>query len=233
MTGASSGIGLALAHQLERQGFSLVLASREPQPLNDALLIPTDLRKPGSAQDLFEQTRHLALDVVICNAGFGRIGEHLDLPLDEVTGMAHLNMTTLVEMCTLFGAPMRQRKHGYLMTVASIAGFFPIPYFAEYAATKAFVVSYSRALHEELKAHRIKVSCLCPGPTVTNFRTRVDREPDFKRGASAEEVARKGLEGLWKGTPLVVTGGLYNRFLTAFGRLVPPAITAAYFRRGL
>lgn len=231
MTGASSGIGLALAHQLERQGYSLVLASREPMAVGDALLIPSDLGQPGSAQALFEETRHLELEVVICNAGFGRIGEHLDLALDEVTRMAHLNMTSLVEMCTLFGAPMRQRRHGYLMTVASIAGFFPIPYFAEYAATKAFVVNYSRALHEELKRHGVKVSCLCPGPTATNFRTRPDREPDFRRAATADEVARMGLEGLWKGRPVVVTGGLYNRLLTAFGRLIPPSITAAWFRR--
>lgn len=233
MTGASSGIGLALAHQLERQGYSLVLASREPKPLGDALLLPVDLGQPGSAAQLFEQTRHLTLDVVVCNAGFGRIGEHLDVPFDEVTRMAHLNMTSLVEMCSLFGAPMRQRRHGYLMTVASIAGFFPIPYFAQYAATKAFVVNFSRALTEELKPHGVKVSCLCPGPTATNFRTRADREPDFRRAATAEEVAARGLEGLWKGRSIVVPGGSRNRLIAALARLVPPQVVAAYFRRNL
>jgi short-subunit dehydrogenase len=231
VTGASSGIGLALAHQLERQGYSLVLASREPKPLNDALLIPIDLGQPGSAAQLFEATRHLALDVVICNAGFGRIGEHLELPLDEVTRMAHLNMTSLVEMCTLFGAPMKERRHGFLMNVASIAGFFPIPYFAQYAATKAFVVNFSRALTEELKPHGVKVSCLCPGPTATNFRTRADREPDYRRATSAEEVAERGLAGLWQGRPIVVTGGGRNRLITALARLIPPQIVAAWFRR--
>ena len=241
ITGATSGIGLAIARQLK--GYDLVLASRDEARMRElqtefgprTLIVSADLSKHGSALQLFERCRGLEIEVVVCNAGFGRMGAHLDHTPDDVTGVSHLNVTSLVELCSLFGRPMRERKRGYLLTVASIAGFLPLPYFAEYAATKAFVIAFSRALTEELKPHGVTVTCLCPGPTDTNFRTRAHFPSSYSsmRTMSAEDVARMGLEGLWRARPLVIPGGPRNQLVAYLGRLIPQPLLAWYFRRRL
>lgn len=241
VTGATSGIGLAIARQLTR--YNLVLASRDEARMHNlaaelgprTIILPTDLANEGSATELFRRCRHLPIDVVVCNAGIGRMGDHVDLSLTEVARTIRLNAGSVVELCALFGRAMRTRGQGYLMTVGSLTGFLPVPYFAEYAATKALVVSFSRALHQELRPHGVQVSCLCPRATVSEFAARANLPRYFAESLmmNAEDVARAGLRGLWRGDAIVTPGGLRDRALMLFGPMIPQTLLAWHIRRHL
>ncbi|MGE0495852.1 MAG: SDR family NAD(P)-dependent oxidoreductase [Vulcanimicrobiota bacterium] len=236
VTGASSGIGLEMAKLLGQRGYHLILTARTAEPMQalaealpyGATVIPLDLAQPGAARQLFEacRERELEIEVLVNNAGFGKVIRHENLQLSTLTGMCQLNMVALSELCALFGQSMREAGRGYILNVASTAGFFPLPYFANYAATKAFVRSLSLALSHEYEEYGVKVCCLNPGPTITGFGKRAKprgKELFATTGMAAEEVARQGLDALFSGRREVITG-LANTVLARLGAVLPHSL---------
>ncbi len=224
ITGASSGIGLELAKLFANDRYNLVLTARGALKLDElasqlrvqsgvsVTTISLDLTAPDAAKKLFDETQRvgIAVNVLVNNAGFGKFGEFKDVPLDESLAQIQLNITALTELTNLFLRPMLNRGAGKIMNVASTAGFQPGPLMAVYYATKAYVISFSEALANELQGTGVTVSCFCPGATDTNFQKRANMEDSrlFKRvGAmDAKAVARDGYRGLMKGKPLVISG---------------------------
>lgn len=225
ITGASTGIGEQFAHLFARDGHDVVLVARNEARL-EALaerlrihkikphVMAEDLSRPGAAQRLFDRVKAKGLDVefLVNNAGFGSTGDFLDQPLEGEAEMIDLNCRTLVELSHLFGKPMRERKSGHILNIASTAAFQPGPFMATYFASKAFVVSFSEALAFELKDSGVKVTCHCPGATATQFAGRAgnDKTRLFQRPgvAKAEDVAAHAYEAMKEGEVLAVHGAL-------------------------
>jgi short-subunit dehydrogenase len=235
ITGASSGIGAAFASKLAARGRNVLLVARSEDRLialcNElgrltsirAQYVAIDLQQPGAAEQLFEETnkRGLEIDMLINNAGFGSMGDFTKLDLKTELDMINLNVTALVDLTHHFLVPMRDRKRGTIVNVASTAGFQPVPYMATYAATKAFVLSFSEALWEENRVHGIHVMALCPGVTETNFfnASGIDRPP-MRTIQTAEEVVDTALRSLERKKNLVISGWT-NWFTIAAERFVP------------
>jgi uncharacterized protein len=236
VTGVSSGIGAALARVFAARGHEVVLVARsEPQltAVADAIgkaghtrphVVPLDLaRLDGSArvgQEL--AARGLEPAFVVNNAGFGLAGSADELDRSEQLAMLDLNIRTLTDM-SLRWVESLQRHSGGLMNVASVAGFLSGPGMAVYYASKAYVVSFTEALHAELGPKGIRVTTLCPGPVATAFHARAGLAPDSVSGVmsqTAEKVAREGYDGLMAGKRLVVPG-LANKLVTFLPRFAP------------
>jgi short-subunit dehydrogenase len=235
ITGASSGIGAAFARKLAARGRNLFLVSRSEETLitlcNElgrmggirAQYLALDITQRNASRTLLEETkkRGLEIDMLINNAGFGSMGDFLKLDLNRELEMIDLNVKSLVELTHYFLGPMRQRKQGTIINVASTAGFQSVPYMATYAATKAFVLSFSEALWEENRKHGVHVMALCPGVTETNFfaASRMDRPP-MRSAQTPEEVVDAALRGLKRKKSAVVSG-LLNLAMVETERFVP------------
>jgi short-subunit dehydrogenase len=235
ITGASWGIGEAFARKLASQGHNLLLVARSEDRLialcNElgraanirAEYFAVDLSQPDSPRLLFEETqrRQLEIDLLVNNAGFGSMGDFAKLELSRELNMIELNVRALVELAHRFLQPMRERKTGAIINVASTAGFQPVPFMATYAATKAFVLSFSEALWEENRTHGIKVMALCPGVTETNFfeASRMQRPP-VRTSQTPEEVVDTALRALGRGKSSVISGWA-NRLMIETERLAP------------
>lgn len=238
ITGASSGIGAAFARKLAARGRNVLLVARSEDKLialcNElgrltsirAQYVALDLTKSDDRLQLFEETkkRELEIDMLINNAGFGSMGDFVKLDLERETEMIELNITALVELTQRFLGPMRDRQRGTIINVASTAGFQPVPYMATYAATKAFVLSFSEALWDENRMHGIHVMALCPGVTETNFfeAAGIDRPP-MRTVQTPEEVVETALRALHRQKSLVVSGWA-NWFVVAAERFVPRSV---------
>jgi short-subunit dehydrogenase len=238
ITGASSGIGEAFAHKLAERGRNVLLVARSEEKLitlcNElgrlnsirAQYVALDLSLPESPARLFEETqkRGLVIDMLINNAGFGSMGEFAKLELARELNMIDLNVRALVELTHRFLVPMRERRQGTIINVASTAGFQPVPFMATYAATKAFVLSFSEALWEENRPHRVHVMALCPGVTETNFfEAARGQRPPARVAQTPEEVVDAALRGLARGKSHVVSGWT-NFFMVEAERLVPRSL---------
>src|ERR1044072_8201591 len=234
ITAASSGIGEAFARKLADRGHNLLLVARSEDKLINlcnelgragaihAQYVAIDLSLPESPARLFEETvkRDLQIDFLINNAGFGSMGEFASLDLAREVNMIDLNVRALVELTHLFLQPMRERKRGAILNVASTAAFQPVPFMATYAATKAFVLSFSEALWEENRTYGIKVMALCPGVTETNFfEASSMQRPPARTSQTPEEVVDAGLRALARGKSSVISGWS-NRLLVETERLV-------------
>ena len=235
ITGASSGIGEAFARALAGRGHNLLLVARSEDKLMTLCSelgrirsihcqqFALDLSKPESPARLFEETqkRGLEIDLLINNAGFGSMGDFATLDLARELNMIDLNVRSLVEMTHRFLEPMRERKRGAIINVASTAGFQPVPYMGTYAATKAFVLSFSEALWEENREHGVEVMALCPGVTETGFfnASRMEKPP-ARTTQTPEEVVEVALRGLQRGKSSIISGWV-NRFGVTTGRLMP------------
>jgi short-subunit dehydrogenase len=185
-----------------------------------------DLSLPDSPARLFEETerRGLTVDMLINNAGFGSMGEFSKLDLARELNMIDLNIKSLVELTHRFLQPMLERKQGAIINVASTAGFQPVPFMATYAATKAFVLSFSEALWEENRPHGIKVMALCPGVTDTNFfEAARGHKPPARVSQTPEEVVDTALRGLARGKSHVISGWT-NFLMTQSERLAPRSL---------
>src|SRR5918911_1610120 len=183
ITGASSGIGEAFARRLAAEGENVLVVARSEDKLAslcnelgrahnvNAQYVALDLTERDAGSRLFEETekRGLEVELLINNAGFGSTGDFLSLPLERYLEMIDLNIKALVDLTYRYLGPMRERKRGAIINVASTAAFQPVPFMATYAATKAFVLSFSEALWEENRERGVKVLALCPGVTDTNF----------------------------------------------------------------
>ena len=218
VTGASAGLGVEFARQLSKRGHRLVLAARRKdrleelaKELGNARAVAIDLSKKDAAAKLLAdvEANGEVVDILVNNAGFGLIGRFAELDAKRERQMIDLNVGALTDLCRGVAPGMIERKSGAILNVASTAAFQPGPKMAVYFATKAFVLSLSEALHEELKPHGIKVSCLCPGPTRTEFGevAGFGGSSAFDRLAmNAAEVVEAGLNGLDKNKAVVITG---------------------------
>ena len=241
ITGASSGIGAALAREFARHGHALVLTARREPELN---LLANEIARTGAprphviAADIASGAgadalqaalteRGLEVEILVNNAGFGLLGEAAELALAQQLAMVDLNVRALTDLTLRFVDGITRHRGG-ILNVASIAGFLPGPGMAVYHATKAYAVSFSEALHGELGPKSVKVCALCPGPVPTPFLTRAGIPHDyFPRflARSADRVARAGYDGLMAGRRVVIPGAP-NRVLTLLPRLLPRGVMA-------
>ncbi len=233
ITGASSGIGRAFAHELAGRGMDVVLVARSEERLREladtlarshgvrAAVIAADLSRAGAGQEVVEavRARGLTVDLLVNNAGFGYHGVVADQPPSSVRDMMAVNMTTLVELSRSLVAPMLERGSGGIINVVSLAAFQPMPYIALYAATKAFVLSFSEALGVEVRGHGVRVLALCPGETSTAFFDTARQSPAGRLRRPAQVVA-SGLRALERGQGYVIDGW-QNYLLAQLPRVVP------------
>jgi uncharacterized protein len=249
VTGASSGIGAEFARQLAAQGHGVFLVARREDRLRDlaeeiernhgvrAEVAACDLLDPEDVAALpaTVKERGLEVGVLVNNAGFSTVGDVHANP-DRQLGMVRVNCDALVALTTAFLPGMVERGRGAVINVASVAAFQPLPSQAVYAATKAFVLSFSEAVSSELKGTGVTITALCPGPVATEFievagfKKGMDELPSFI-WSSAESVARSGIEGADKGKRVVVPG-LANRATALLGQHAPHSVLLGPMARG-
>lgn len=223
ITGASAGIGEGLARRFAADGARLVLVARSADRLRkladelqshygvEHVILSLDLSVPGAAQELFDELnrRGIVIDVLVNNAGFGHNDRFSATSIDLQLNMVQLNISALLHLTHLISQQMILRRKGAILNLGSTASFQPGPYAAVYFATKAFVLSFSESLWEELREYNIQVTCLCPGPTRTEFaaRARMDRNLNFTHESmSVESVCRIGYRGFRRRKRLIVPG---------------------------
>jgi short-subunit dehydrogenase len=224
ITGASAGLGYEFAHLFARDHYNLVLVARSGPKLAELAdqlrhqhgvqvkTIPLDLGLPQASQTLFEETQRAGIhvDILVNNAGYGFSGEFANIPLEESYGQIQLNVMALTLLTRLYLRPMLERRAGKIMNVASTAAFQPGPLMAVYYATKAYVLSFSEALADELRSTGVQVTCFCPGATLTEFQKRAQTENSrlFKSLApmDAKTVAADGYRALTAGKTLAISG---------------------------
>jgi uncharacterized protein len=235
ITGASAGLGIEFARQLGKRGHRLILAARRKErleqlasELGNARAVAIDLSKANSAAKLMADIEAAGeqVEVLINNAGFGLVGRFATLDAKRLRQMIDLNAGTLTDLCRAVAPQMIKRKSGSILNVASTAAFQPGPSMAVYFATKAYVLSLTEALHEELKPHGIHVTCLCPGPTHTEFGAVAGFGGNglFDRVAmESPEVVAAGLAALEKNRAVIVTG-IANKIGAASTRFAPRSI---------
>ncbi|HOW88000.1 MAG TPA: SDR family oxidoreductase [Candidatus Omnitrophota bacterium] len=240
VTGASSGIGKAMARELASHGAHLILVSRNAQRLEQEAedlrirfgvathVFPADLNRPEKRQELFDRilAQGFTVDLLVNNAGLAHYGPFVGSSLEETDEMLTLNVQALTHLTRLFLPGMIERKKGGVLNVASTAGFQPIPNLSVYAATKAFVLNFSEALWEECRGSGVRIFCLCPGNTLTRFHQAagIDRQRMFF-SASAADVARFGLKKfLHSGRPSGIYG-FWNKLMIYAERLSPRRLT--------
>jgi uncharacterized protein len=245
ITGASAGIGAALARVFARNGHELALVARREAQLTSLAdeiaatsrprphIVPIDLGLPGAADRLAEELRGRGIepDIVVNNAGFGLMGPAAALDRTEQLAMIDLNVRLVTDLSLRFLDSVERRRGG-ILNVGSVGGFMPGPDLAVYHATKAYVVSFSEALHWELKSKGVRVTALCPGPVETEFQARAKMPLDYfpsllKR--SAARVAEEGYAGFMRGQRLIVPG-VANKIATFLPRIVPRALTLRFAR---
>jgi short-subunit dehydrogenase len=247
VTGASSGIGRELARCFAADGCRLILVARKRQALqaladelNEAHktqseVFPADLSQPEAPSRVFQHTEAngTKVDVLVNNAGFGAQGQFADLPLERQLEMVQVNVSALTHLTRLFLPGMIERRCGGILNVASTAAFQPGPRMAVYFATKAYVLSFSEAIAEELAGTGVTVTALCPGATATNFAeaAKARFSPRFMRLAmSAESVARLGHRAFRKGQ-VVAVAGWRNQLLAFSVRLAPRSFVRKIAKR--
>jgi short-subunit dehydrogenase len=235
ITGASAGLGAEFARQLAKRGHSLILAARRKdriealaKELGNTRAIAIDLSKANAAAELTANVEGAGeqVEILVNNAGFGLIGRFAKRDPERLREMIDLNVGTLTDLCRLIAPGMIERGSGGILNVASTAAFQPGPNMAVYFATKAYVLSFTEALHEELKPHGVHVSCLCPGPTRTEFGEVAGFGGNgmFDRVAmEAPEVVAAGLKGLDKNKAVVVPG-VANKITAASTRFAPRGV---------
>jgi short-subunit dehydrogenase len=247
VTGASSGIGLALAQVFAREGYDLVISCRHPAALEtvrnelssthyvSVYPIVADLAAPGGADELTHAIARagLGIHVLVNNAGVGLFGVFTETRLDEELRMMQLNMASIVTLTKHWLPGMVERGAGGVLNVASTAGFLPGPHMAVYYATKAFVLSFSEAIADELRDTGVKVSVLCPGPTISGFQAaaRMQRSRLMQRAMmDTATVAEAGYRGLMSGTRVIVPG-MQNKTVPLVSRLLPRRLVTILSRR--
>lgn len=232
ITGASAGLGVEFARQCAKRGEPLALAARRRDRMEklaaelggEVHVFAADLGKEGAAASLIAElaAEGLSVGTLINNAGFGLGGTFADRPLDRLSEMIELNVRALTELCHLVLPAMRERGAGAILNVASTAAFQPGPNMAVYYATKAYVLSFTEALHHELKGSGIRVSALCPGPTHSEFSDVADsHSPTLERmKMPAAPVVAAGLDGLDRNKAVVIPG-FKNKIGAQMSRLLP------------
>jgi len=226
VTGASKGIGRAISILLAKKGYKLVLIARSEAELKlltgeistDALHFAIDLSELGAAKKVADFCNDIPVSILINNAGYGLWGNFDEVDIQQQLNMLQLNINAVVEL-SYYLLPKLKKQPSYILNVASTAAYQAVPTLAVYAATKAFVLSFSRALRVELKESGVSVSCLCPGPTDTGFAQRagMDALADLaeKFNMQPVEVAKLGIEGMFQQKAEIIPGFLNK--LSAIG----------------
>lgn len=241
ITGASGGIGLELAREFAKDGYNLVLVARSKDKLESiaqdfakqynisAIVIAKDLSKASAPDELYNElkTQGIQIDALVNNAGFATYGKFVEIPLEKELQEMQLNMVTLTHLSKLFGKDMVARKNGKILNIASTAAFQPGPLMAVYYATKAYVLSFSEALANELEGTGVTVTVLCPGPTESGFQERAAMQESklvqkggMVRMMTSEEVAAQGYEATKRGQTIVIPG-FSNQLGTMLPRFLP------------
>jgi short-subunit dehydrogenase len=237
VTGASSGIGAWIARLLAERGYDLWIVARRTERLKElqaeieakhpvgVSVLALDLAEPGAAEKLFAATEGAGVhvDVLVNNAGFGTQGHFDEIPWDKTSEQLRLNVVALTELTKLFVGPMKKRHAGHVLNVASVNAYLAIPGYATYAAGKAYVRNFSEAVAHELRGTGVRVCCVCPGPTDTEFLgVAGHRLSAFERMflMSAERCARISVRAMFAGRRLVVAGWLFT-FLMWMTRFYP------------
>ena len=229
VTGASSGIGLDFSRLLAADGYHLFLVARSEEKLQqlareigNASVIVADLTSPVAPQKVFEASG--PVDVLINNAGYGVTGPFIETDLAKELGMIQVNIAALTHLTKLFVRPMVARNSGHIVNVASTAAFQPGPLMAVYYATKAYVLSFSEAIAEELRKTAVTVTALCPGPTATGFAEVAGMEStrlfNLSKPMPSAEVARYGYEAMKHGKRVAIPG-MANKLITQSIRVSP------------
>lgn len=235
ITGASAGIGLAVAEELAVGGAHLILTARRMDRLQKLAsdlsakhkiqteVFSTDLVRPEAPEEIhaFTTRKGIEVELLVNNAGFGAFGYTQEIPAERLLEMVQVNCSAVVHLTRLYLPAMVERKHGDILIVASVAGFQAVPFISAYAATKAFDLLFAEGLAEEVREFGVRVCALCPGSTTTEFQ-EVAHQPDrsFRYAETAEKVARVGLEGLARGKSYVISGAK-NRLMMESQRLAP------------
>lgn len=248
ITGASSGIGRSLAEICAKNGHNLILIGRNQQQLqelklqcqqtyhSEAIIIVKDLSDPSTPSQIYQECRqrNLKVNILINNAGVGAYGQFDQIELTKQTAMINLNVNSLTQLSHLFLQDMRVENQGKIMNVASTAAFVPGPYMAVYYATKAYVLSLSQALAEELSETNITVTALCPGPTQSNFQEAASLTDSplvkNKKLPTAQEVAEYGYKEMMNGTRVAIHG-LRNKILIESLRISPRRMIPKFVKK--
>lgn len=253
ITGSTSGIGKEFVKIFASRGYNIVLSSSSSEDLVKlkedvdkkyknikTFIVCKDLAKEESAKELYDELKenNINISILINNAGFGNFGKFVDSDIKKNNNLLFVNNYSLCNLAYYFGKDMAKRKYGKILNVASIAAFEGGPYMATYFASKAFVLSFSEALNIELKDDNVSVTCLCPGPTRTNFEKTANLQKSFMfkkmKTCSSEYVAEIGYRALMN-NKAVVTAGISNKILVFLSRFVPRkinALLAAYINLG-
>ena len=246
ITGASEGIGAALARRCAQENYNLILVARSTEKLKalaDELTteyhirvesIALDLLTPNAPQQLWEkcQQQNWPVRILINNAGYGMWGPFSELKIQEQLDMIRLNEIVMVELCYLFIPTLREIPFSHILNIGSTASFQPIPYFSVYAASKAFVLSFTRSLRLELKASNINVSCLCPGPTQSQFFERAgftSKSGSTQFLMKPEAVADAAIRGIIAKQKLIIPG-FSNKFGAFFSKHLPVSWTTGVIK---
>jgi uncharacterized protein len=234
VTGASAGIGAALARELAGRGAKLILSARRRERLEaltaelagkgtETRIVVADLNDPAAPQQIFDATAGagLAVDILVNNAGLGHYGEFYQTEPEQEFSQVRVNCEAVVRLSRFFVPPMVERRRGWVLIVASTASFQPVPYISTYAATKVFDRFFALGLAEEVSRFGVKVSALCPGTTESEFLD-VAGAQRFKGGGlqSAQEVARRGVDALVRGKRILIPR-FDRRFAAILVRFVP------------
>jgi uncharacterized protein len=245
ITGASGGIGYELAKFFARDRHNLILVARSADKLADVAAelrqrgvkvhtFALDLAAPAAPKFLFDQLQSagLTVDILVNNAGFGAWGDFAEMPEQEILGQIQLNIVALTELTRMFLPSMLARRGGRIMNVASTAGFQPGPLMAVYYATKAYVISFTEAIANEVRNSGVTITCFCPGATHTGFTKRAGNDESrlFKLGAmSAEKVALDGYRAVMEGRTLAISG-VHNWVVAESTRFAPRKLVTAISR---
>jgi uncharacterized protein len=244
VTGASAGIGAALARELAAQGTHLVLSARRKDRLQHLAqefaakhkikteVLVADLARSSEREKVFAFTRDKGIEVelLINNAGFGAYGELVRVETPRLLEMVEVNCAAVVHLTRLYLPEMIRKKHGDVLIVASTAAFQGVPYLATYAATKGFDLLFAEALAEEMKPYGIRVCALCPGSTESEFQQVAGQTgvaASMRRRESAEKVARTGLRALAAGKHYVISG--LGNYIGAHSQRLVPRGAVTYF----
>jgi short-subunit dehydrogenase len=234
ITGASAGIGVALAEELAAGGTKLVLTARRKDRLDELArrlsasykvsteVFVADLADSRAPEKIFAFTKEkgIEIDLLINNAGFGQFGEFPSVEIQRLLDMVQVNCHAVVHLTRLYLPEMIARHRGDVLILASTASFQAVPYISTYAATKAFDLLFAEGLAEEIKPYGIRVCALCPGSTETEFHVVAGQDQFIRKAETAEKVARTGLKALAAGKSYVISG--LGNYLGAHGeRLVP------------
>ena len=247
ITGATSGIGLDLAHVFARDGHDVILVARTESKLQDvaydlekhhkvkAHVIAADLAKPDAPRMVFDETRRrgLQVDVLVNNAGFGLGGKFVETDLEWELGMIQVNIAAVTHLTKLFLREMVARGSGRVLNLASTAAFQPGPLMAVYYATKAYVLSFSEAIAEEVKDTGVTVTALCPGPTYTGFADKAEVENTglfkFLKPMASMDVAQAGYDAMRRGKRVAIVG-LQNKLTAQSVRVSPRFVVTKVVR---